>query len=249
MTEDHFGAYVKTMELIFAYGAGLLTLINPCVLPILPIVLATSLQSSRHGPLAVAAGLSLSFVVLGMVVTVLGRSLGITPKTVADMGAALMVVFGLVLLVPQLSEQFATATAGVSAQADSGIDGIDQSGLKGQFIGGILLGAMWSPCIGPTLGGAIGLASQGESLMLATAIMIFFALGVSTVVIALGYGARSVIMRRQALMRTIAQKSRPILGIVFVAVGLGILFRIHHVIEGWAVENLPAWLIDFSVIL
>ena len=69
------------MEFIFAYGAGLLTLINPCVLPILPIVLATALNASRHGPLALAAGLSLSFVVLGMGVTVLGYSLGITEET------------------------------------------------------------------------------------------------------------------------------------------------------------------------
>ena len=70
------------MELFFAYGAGLLTLINPCVLPILPIVLATALQASRHGPLAVAAGMSLSFVLLGMLVTVAGRGLGLTAHQV-----------------------------------------------------------------------------------------------------------------------------------------------------------------------
>lgn len=237
------------MELLFAYGAGLLTLINPCVLPILPIVLATSLQSSRHGPLAVAAGMSISFVVLGMLVTVLGRSIGLTAETLADIGAVLMILFGLVLLIPKLSARFTTATAGMSARADAGIDDVDQSGLKGQFIGGMLLGVMWSPCIGPTLGGAIGLASQGENLIWATLIMIFFALGVSTVIIALGYGARSVIMKRQALMRVIAKKSQPILGVVFVAVGLGILFRVHHFLEAWAIQHLPTWLVDFSVIL
>ena len=50
------------LELVLAYGAGLLTLINPCVLPVLPIVLAGSLQASRYGPLALAGGMSLSFV-------------------------------------------------------------------------------------------------------------------------------------------------------------------------------------------
>ena len=83
------------MEFVFAYGAGLLTLINPCVLPILPIVLATALQASPRGPLAVAAGMSLSFVVLGLAVTVLGRSIGLTPEMVADAGAVLMVLFEL----------------------------------------------------------------------------------------------------------------------------------------------------------
>lgn len=237
------------MEFIFAYGAGLLTLINPCVLPILPIVLATSLNASRHGPLAVAAGLSLSFVVLGLGVTVLGYSLGITQDTIANAGAVVMVAFGLVMLVPQFSERFATATAGLSARADAGIDDLNTGGLGGQFVGGILLGAVWSPCIGPTLGGAISLASQGKSIGNAALIMVFFALGVSTIIVALGYGARSIIMRRQAWMRAIAAKSRPIMGLVFIAVGLGILFKLHHIAEAWAVQNLPAWLVDFSVIL
>ena len=237
------------MEFIFAYVAGLLTLINPCVLPILPIVLAASLQTSRHGPVAVAAGMSLTFVVLGIGVTVLGRSLGITAESVSDAGAALMVIFGVVLVVPVFAEKFATATAGFAARADAQIDQVGNNGLAGQFVGGMLLGAVWSPCIGPTLGGAISLASRGESLGRVTLIMVMFALGISTIMVALGYGARSVIMRRQAWMRSIAAKSRPILGATFVAVGLGILFRLHHYAEAWAVQNLPVWLLDLSVAL
>lgn len=235
------------MDLILGYAAGLLTLINPCVLPILPIVLATALQAGRHGPLAVAAGMSVSFVALGMGVTVLGYSLGITEETIAQVGAILMVGFGLILLVPRFSSGFATATAGFSSRADAQIDTLDQSGLRGQFITGVLLGAVWSPCIGPTLGGAISLASQGENLIWASAIMTSFALGVSTIILALGYGARSVILRRQAAMRAIADKARPIMGLVFVAVGLGILFKVHHMIDAWALSVLPAWIVDLSV--
>lgn len=235
------------MEYLLGYAAGLLTLINPCVLPILPIVLATALQAGRVGPLAVAGGLSVSFVALGLLVAVAGRSIGITEEAFANAGATLMIVFGLVLLVPRFSESFATATAGVSARADTQIDTTDRSGLTGQFVGGMLLGAVWSPCIGPTLGGAISLASQGESLLHATAIMITFALGVSTIVIGLGYGAQSVIRKRQAWMRKIAGASRPIMGIAFVAVGTAILFKVHHMLEFWALEYLPAWFTELSV--
>ena len=101
------------MDLVFAYLAGLLTLINPCVLPILPIVLASALQVSRAGPLALAAGLSLSFVVLGVGVASFGRALGIDTDMVAFVGAILMVGFGLVMLVPQAAERFALATGGI----------------------------------------------------------------------------------------------------------------------------------------
>jgi len=237
------------MEIIFAYGAGLLTLINPCVLPILPIILAGSLQTSRNGPLAIAAGVSLSFVILGMTVTVLGRTLGITEDTISNAGAVLMIGFGVVLLVPRLSASFATATAGIASSADSSIDVVGNTGTSSQFLTGALMGAVWSPCIGPTLGAAIGLASQGESLLLAATIMLSFAIGVSTIIIVLGYGARSVIVKRQALMRTVAEKSRPAMGIIFVVVGVAILFKFQRVIEGWAVDNLPAWLVDLSVAL
>jgi len=237
------------MDLLLAYGAGLLTLINPCVLPVLPIVLATALQTSRHGPLALAAGMSLSFVVLGLGVATVGRSLGFGEETVVQAAAVMMIGFGLVLLVPRFNAGFATATAGLASRADANFDDLDRTGLRGQFFGGMLLGAVWSPCVGPTLGGAISLAWQGVDLIWAGAIMVAFALGISTVIVALGYGARSAILKRQAAMRRIAVIARPIMGVVFVVVGFGILFRVHHIAEAWAVKNLPPWLIDLSVSL
>ncbi|PIE14045.1 MAG: cytochrome C biogenesis protein CcdA [Rhodobacterales bacterium] len=235
------------MDLLFAYFAGLLTLINPCVLPVLPIVLAGALQAGRAGPVALAAGMSLSFVTLGFGVAVFGRALGLTETMLAQTGAVLMIGFGLILLVPRFSVAFSSATAGVSAGADVRMNDLNGQSLWGQFLGGTLLGVVWSPCVGPTLGGAIALASQGQNLGWAFAIMIGFALGVSTIILALGYGARSVLQQRQALMRKLAGKSRPIMGAIFVAVGLMILFRVHHMLEAWALDVLPYWLTDFSV--
>lgn len=237
------------MELVFAYAAGLLTLINPCVLPVLPIVLATSLQAGRHGPVAMALGMSLSFVILGVLVTAFGHAIGLTADTIAQAGAVLMIFFGIVLLVPRFSAVFTTATAGLSARADQQMDQVDHASLRGQFTAGLLLGAVWSPCIGPTLGGAISLASQGESLGYATAIMVFFALGVSTLILTLGYGARGALQRNQAVMRKIAIAARPMMGLVFLLVGLALLFQLHHIAEAWLLDILPPWLIDLSVSL
>lgn len=237
------------MELLFGYLAGLLTLINPCVLPVLPIVLATALGAHRLGPVMLAAGMSLSFVGLGLFVTALGHTIGLDEGHVASAGAALMIAFGLILLIPALSDRFATVTSGFSARADQELDDVDRASLRGQFLGGALLGAVWSPCIGPTLGGAIALASQGQNLVWAGAIMVTFALGVSTIILALGYGARSAIQRRQATLHAMATRARPIMGGVFVAVGAAILLKFHHVIEAWAVDTLPYWLTDLSVSL
>lgn len=237
------------MEFVFAYLAGLLTLINPCVLPVLPIVLVSALNANRLGPVALAAGMSVSFVSFGVLVTAFGSSIGLTQDRLAEIGAILMILFGTILLVPMFARRFETATAGFASGADARMARVEGDGIKGQFLGGLLLGAVWSPCIGPTLGGAIGLASRGENLGYAALIMTFFALGVSTLIVALGLGAREAIRSRTQALRGIAERSKPLLGLVFLAVGLMLIFKVHHIIEAWALEVMPIWLQDLSVAL
>lgn len=237
------------MEFVFAYAAGLLTLINPCILPVLPIVLVSALNANRLGPVALAAGLSTSFVVFGVLVTAFGASVGLTQDRLAQIGAVMMIVFGAILLTPVLSRRFELATAGVAANADARINDIHSDGVGGQYLGGLLLGAVWSPCIGPTLGGAIALASQGQNLGYVTLIMLFFAMGVSTLILVLGLGAREAIRRRAQSLRRVAERSKPVLGLMFIAVGLMLFMEWHHYIEAWALEVMPIWLQDLSVTL
>lgn len=235
------------MEFIFAYLAGLLTLVNPCVLPVLPIVLVGALNASKAGPLALAAGMSTSFVIFGVFVTAFGSAIGLTQDLLAQIGAALMVVFGVVLLVPQFAHRFEMATAGVAAGADARMNDIDAGSTRGQFLGGLLLGTVWSPCIGPTLGGAIALASQGDNLLYVTLIMMTFAAGVSTLIIGLGLGAREAIRGRANALRGIAERSKPIIGATFIVVGTMLFFQVHHVLEGLLLDIMPIWLQDLSV--
>ncbi|PKP70168.1 MAG: cytochrome C biogenesis protein CcdA [Alphaproteobacteria bacterium HGW-Alphaproteobacteria-4] len=235
------------MEFLLAYGAGLLTLINPCVLPVLPIVLATSLGRHPLGPVALAAGMSVSFTAFGLGITAFGQAIGLGPERLAQAGAVAMLAFGLVLLVPRLSTGFQTATAGMATRADAGIDQTQGLGLPGQALGGALLGAAWSPCIGPTLGGAIALASQGESLARAGAIMGAFSLGVATVLLGLAYGARGLLLRNRARAARFAAAAKPALGLVFVAVAVLILSGYGQRLEGAVLNLLPAWLQDLSV--
>jgi cytochrome c biogenesis protein CcdA len=235
------------MDLIFAYLAGLLTLINPCVLPVLPIVLASALQVSRAGPLVLAAGMGLSFVLLGVALASLGPAFGLWPEDVARIGAAVMILFGTVLLIPRLSGAFATSTAGFAARADRRIDGIDRGALPGQFLGGALLGAVWVPCVGPTLGGAIALAAAGEQLAWSAAIMTAFALGIGTVIVALAYGAQSAIRARRDRLRALATHARPAMGAIFLLTGLVLVFELHRPLEVWLIQTLPIWLQDLSV--
>ena len=235
------------MEFVFAYFAGLLTLINPCVLPVLPIVLVSALNAHRAGPLALAAGMSVSFVVFGVLVTAFGASVGLTQDRLAQIGAVMMMAFGLILVVPMFAQRFEMATAGVAAGADTRMNTLNAGSLRGQFAGGLLLGTVWSPCIGPTLGGAIALASQGESLGYVTLIMTAFAMGVSTLILGLGFGAQEAIRPRAQALRGLAERSKPIIGATFLVIGALLFFEVHHLIEGWLLNVMPIWLQDLSV--
>jgi len=236
------------MDILLGFLAGLLTLLNPCVLPVLPVVMASSLTGDRRGPLWLVAGMSASFVVLGLGLARLGPALGIHPEAVETTAALLMLAFGVMLLVPAAGARFAGATAGIAARADAGIGRLDQAGPGRMLAGGALLGAVWSPCIGPTLGGAIALAARGDALVQAAAIMVAFAAGVSVVMLALAYGARAAIQRRQATLRRVAGWAKPVMGAVLVMVGAAILAGVPQIIEGWVLDTLPDWFNDLSII-
>ena len=147
-----------------SFAAGGLSTLSPCVLPLLPILLGTALAAHRLGALALAAGLSLSFTLLGVAIASLGAGLGLDPSWLRDGAALLLMVFGAVLLSARLQQRFAVATSGLSGVGHGVLARVSLDGLSGQFVLGLLLGLVWSPCVGPTLGAAVTLASQGQSL-------------------------------------------------------------------------------------
>ncbi|MEK9645658.1 MAG: cytochrome c biogenesis CcdA family protein [Alphaproteobacteria bacterium] len=235
------------MELIFGYAAGLLTLINPCVLPVLPIVLGSAIQQDSRAPVALATGMAVSFVVLGVSVSAFGALVGLDADLMSEVGALAMIFFGFVLTVPALTHKFESVTSSLSAVGNRQLERNDRRSLIGHFVSGICLGAAWSPCIGPTLGGAISMAAQGNSLIWSTAIMTSFALGTSTVLLILAYGARKTILRRRHKFRQVSQKTKLILSIGLIAVGVAIYFEWIKIFDAWALSIMPIWLQELSV--
>src|SRR6516225_6985496 len=162
---------------VLAFMAGVLSILSPCVLPILPIVLGAAASEHRWGPAALAAGLATSFVVIGLFVAAIGYSIGLDSDRLRYVAATLMIAIGVVLLVPRLQAQLAVAGAPLQTWSDRRFGGSPRSGVAGQVSVGLLLGAVWSPCVGPTLGAASILAAQGRDLGMVAATMLAFGFG------------------------------------------------------------------------
>lgn len=232
--------------LLFAYAAGMLTTLNPCVLPMVPFVLATSLNAGRLGPVALIAGMSLTFTIAGVAVAAAGPALGISLDGIRTATAIVIVLLGLAMMVPVGNRAFATAMGPVANAANGFLDRMALSGIKGQFLTGMLMGLIWSPCSGPTLFGAIGLAAQGGSLLTAAVTMLVFSLGAGTIMLALAYGTRELIMRRRNAMLAFAGQAKTAFGALFVAIGIMILTGLDKRIEAAIVNVMPDWLVNFT---
>lgn len=234
--------------LILAYLAGALTTLNPCVLPMIPFVLATSLREGRHGPLALMAGMSVTFTLLGTLVAAAGPAIGLSQEAIRTAGALVMVFIGLAMLVPQGQAAFATGLGPLADRASGALDRLSLTGNAGQFVTGLLLGAVWSPCAGPSLFAAIGLAAQTGTVLQAAIAMAFFSFGAASVMLALAYGAREVLAKRKAALMAFSTSGRGklVFALVFLAMGGMILTGLDKSLEAALVRVMPAWLLDFT---
>lgn len=232
--------------MLLAFLAGLVTLLNPCVLPILPIVIGSSIVASRLGPLALAAGLVLSFSVFGLLILTVGFSLGIDGEVVRIGAAIVMIVAGVLLAVPQALMLFGRLAAPVASGGHALLARVTGQGLASQFAIGALLGLVWTPCTGPTLGVAIAAASQGENLGSSFLTFLLFGLGVALALLVLAYGSRKALAGRMSAVKAIARWGKPILGGVLILIGIAIIVGLDKRVEGAVLDALPEWFVAFT---
>ena len=229
-----------------AFVAGLVTILNPCVLPLVPILVGSALGKARIGPLALASGLVTSFTLFGFTVIAFGYSLGIDERLVRLMAGALLAVAGVVLLIPQAQTALSAAAAPLTSAGNQQLERVNADGALGQYMVGLLLGLVWAPCVGPTLGVAIAAASQGQNLASAFLIFLTFGLGVATSILAFAYGSRRALGERSQTLRAVAQYGKPIFGAALIIVGLMVLTGFDKVLETAILDALPAELVRFT---
>jgi len=225
-----------------ALAAGSLSTLSTCVLPLLPVLIATAAIAHRAGPAALAAGLTLSFTLLGVVLASAGAALGLDQTIFRNVAAVILLGFGILLLSRALQERFAVATSGLSGAGGGLLSRLDLDGLSGQFILGLLLGVVWSPCVGPTLGATITLASQGTHLAQVTLVMALFGLGAGLPLLLLGSLSREAMLRMRGRLLATGQWGKKALGAVMLVLGAFILTGVDKQVEAWVLDAAPAWL-------
>jgi cytochrome c biogenesis protein CcdA len=234
------------LSLVFSYGAGALSTLSPCVLPLLPIVVIGAIDQHPLGPVALATGLAGSFTATGLLVASIGLSLGIDSSTLRAAVAVLMIAFGLVLLFPSWQMAMTAAAAPLTSGGNNLLARFSFNGVGGQLLLGILLGAVWAPCAGPTLGAAIGLAAQSSTIPSAALLMLIFGIGAATPVLALAYGSRQALLARRNSLAAASRWLKPVAGAALAAVGLFVVTGLDKIVETHLTNAMPEWLLNLT---
>ncbi|MBL6853078.1 MAG: sulfite exporter TauE/SafE family protein [Alphaproteobacteria bacterium] len=236
-------------SLALAFGAGLLSVLSPCIIPLLPVVFGSAATAHKAGPLVLAGGVGVSFTLIGLVVAGAGISVGSGGAVLQAAAAVLVTASGIVLLAPPLQARLAVAGAPIGDWAQNRFGGAIGGGLGGQFGLGLLLGVVWSPCAGPTLGAASLLAASGHDLAKAGATMLAFGLGAVIPLIALGSLSRMSYARWRGQFAASGTFGKAALGGVLVAIGLLLLTGANHALETWLTERMPDWLLNITTLV
>jgi cytochrome c-type biogenesis protein len=232
--------------LFFATLAGGLSILSPCVLPILPVILAAAVGQSRFGPLALAAGLAISFAVTGLALATIGYAAGIDAGPVRAVGAVVMIAFGAVLAVPQLQAAMAVALGPLGSRGADFMAGRAFAGAGGQFGLGLVLGLVWSPCVGPTLGAASIMAARGENLTQVGLTMAAFGIGAGLPLAAFGLLPRERLAAARTWIGAAGQTGKTVLGLLLLVAGVLVLTGIDKWVETQFVERMPDWLVELT---
>ena len=198
-----------------AFVAGLVTAVSPCVLPILPIVLATGADGDRRRPYLVIAGLIASFSFFTLASVQIIQALHIPSSTLRDIAIAIIAIFGLTLLVPALSRVFERATARFPAMGVR----LATPGVAGGLITGVGLGLVWTPCAGPILGAITSLAVTAPGSAATVALVISYSIGAGLPLLGIALGGRAALARLR-LRSASAWASRALGILVLVTAGL-----------------------------
>ena len=219
-----------------AFVSGILTVFSPCVLPILPIILASGIDGNTRRIKGIIAGLVVSFAIASLLLATLVRVLGIPADTIRILAVILLVIFGVSLVFPIIWEK---AQIAIERYWKFQPSRSQNSGFGGGFLTGVSLGIVWTPCIGPVVAAVATLAAVSSFSFTAVLIAFAYALGTGIPLYFIAKGGSSI-SQKLTFFKTESQKIRQVFGIIILATALFIWIGADRRLQEWTLNNLPS---------
>ncbi len=226
------------IQILIAVLAGILTAGAPCILPLLPILLAGTVgRTSRTRPLFIVAGFILTFSLVGLLLSYLVTHTGLGTDTLRNIAVFMLAIFGLFMIWPTPFEKLTVHLSSYINKANT-ISTKAGTGNFGGFVLGVMLALIWTPCAGPVLGSVLTLIASSESLGRATLLLFAYAIGAGLPMLVVAYGSQYITTK----VRAIASYSRIIqqaFGVIVLLLAVAMLFNYDLVLQTKLLEYFP----------
>ncbi|MFT4119913.1 cytochrome c biogenesis protein DipZ [Bradyrhizobium sp.] len=176
---------------VLAYLGGVLTIVSPCILPVIPFVLARADRPFLRNGLPMLIGMSLAFAVVATLASVAGGWVVSANQYGRAAALILLAIFGLTLVLPELADRLMRPLVAVGARMSQSAGPPGEDGLIAPFVLGIATGFLWAPCAGPVLGLILtGAALRGANAGTALLLLVYAAGAATSLALALLVGGR-----------------------------------------------------------
>lgn len=221
--------------ILFAFLAGLVTILSPCILPLLPIILAGSATKNRYRPIGVVTGFVGSFTVFTLTLTTLVKATGISPDSLRNLAVIVLLLFGLLLVVPSLKHLWESFTSRLTP-ASSGT----RHGFWGGILIGLSLGLVWTPCVGPILASVITLAASSSITTTTILITLAYSLGTAIPLFLIMRGS-AWFMSRFGWLKASSNRLQQLFGVLMILAALVLYFQLDRRFQTYILDRFPSY--------
>lgn len=232
-----------TLLIVFAFIAGIATILSPCIWPILPIVLSSSSLGGKLRPLGVTLGITSSFALFTLTISYLVKIFNFDPNTLRIFAVIIIAFLGLAMLIPKINQYLEILISKLTTKFGSSVQSTG-NGFAPGYITGFSLGAVWTPCAGPILASVAALAATSQISLAAVIVTISYVIGIGIPLFAIGYGGQQLITKSRGISKYtgVIQKT---FGIIMIMTAVAIYYNLDQTLQLKVLEKFPQ--LDASV--
>jgi len=175
---------------LLAFLFGILSVLSPCILPVIPLIAAYSTKSGRFIPITIVIGLSISFALMGVLASAFGSVFQQYQTMLYAFGGAVIIFLGLYMIFDVIEQKIRAAIPNTGRGIITRLSTINAGGAAGGFVLGFSLGIIWTPCIGPILGAILAIVAVEGDILYGGILLTIYSLGLGLPLLAIAYTSR-----------------------------------------------------------